>query len=175
MTTTTIDEVRHYLELMDRMVVEMAGRHDSPPASMLCIESIVLKLGRAWTPKARPAGMRKMRNGLCYMNAYRIQVFDGGLRYVEGYAASPDSLIPVAHGWCVNEQDEVVDPTWKDPERTAYYGIEIPEDLLHCSMALTRVYGFFGSVRTGKLVSELGRLPTVDELQRAHKEERCDG
>jgi len=83
---------------------------------------------------------------------------------------SPYAGIPVAHAWCVNQRDEVIDPTWRDPEHCAYYGIVIPEDVLGCLMYLKRTYGFFGDIKLGMLIRNLGRLPTTEELQRAYAE-----
>lgn len=166
-----MEEVHEFLTTMDSMVKEIAQRQGVEDRKLLSFESIVLELGQGWTAKARPAGMRKLRDGYCYGNAWKIMNNVSGLRYVEGYAMTPFSLLPVQHGWCVNDQDEVVDPTWKEAEHSAYYGVVIPDKLLGCSMWLTRVYGFFGHVRTGRLIRELGRLPTCDELKRAYEED----
>ena len=65
----------------------------------------------------------------CFDNAYRL-ARRSKLRYVEGYALG---VIPVEHAWVVNEQNEVIDPTWhmqRSSLGTAYYGVVIPLKLM---------------------------------------------
>lgn len=61
----------------------------------------------------------------CFENAFRLAK-KPGFRYVEGYALA--ACIPVYHAWCLNDSDEVVDPTWRlfaDGVGTDYFGVVI--------------------------------------------------
>ena len=65
----------------------------------------------------------------CFDNAYRL-ARRSKLRYVEGYALG---VIPLKHAWVLNDQDEVIDPTWHKLQLglgTAYYGAVIPLNLM---------------------------------------------
>jgi hypothetical protein len=167
----SVEEVRQFLETIDSSVREIAQRNGADPSQLLSFESIVLHLGRPWTAKRRPSCLRKMRDKMCYRNSWRVMIERPGLRYCEGYAMSAGLMIPVEHAWCVDQDDNVVDPTWREPQHAAYYGVEIPEDVLGCSMSIRKVFGFFGHPRTGHLISQLGRLPTAVELASALRED----
>ena len=63
----------------------------------------------------------------CFDNAYRLARKVKSLRYVEGLALS---VIPMAHAWCVTEDDLIVDPTWArygggDTTGLEYFGVPI--------------------------------------------------
>jgi len=98
-----------------------------PP--MCPLERLVLNHGQDFKPAKRPNGLRKQANKMCFRNATHLS--RTGLRYVEGYAVH-DGLI---------DDDTVVDPTWRRPERSRYRGIVIPQELMLRTMARTRVYG----------------------------------
>jgi hypothetical protein len=75
--------------------------------------------------------------GACYETA--VQTAMGlGLPYAEGYAIHGE-LIPMAHAWNLNEEDQVVDLTWG--EGHSYYGVVIPWDVVVEVMSETGVYG----------------------------------
>jgi hypothetical protein len=64
----------------------------------------------------------------CFDNAYRLaRRHPNQFRYVEGLALG---VIPVHHAWCLNPNDEVVDPTWAHRAcgsvGTEYFGVVIP-------------------------------------------------
>lgn len=84
----------------------------------------VLREGRWWPPRPRPAGMIQAAPRACYGNAIG-GVFEYGLRYVQGYAtspASPDFVVP--HAWNADEAGNVVDLTW-NPTGNCYLGVEL--------------------------------------------------
>lgn len=170
--TASIDDVVQFLRAMDQARRDL-GRMNG--TEIKTVDSVILSAGRPWKPARRPPGLRKMRDGSCYRNAWALASRAAGLRYVEGYAATPLSPLPVLHGWCVNDDDVVIDPTWKDPANSAYYGVVIPQDVLGAMMYAVRYYGFFGNdFMVGHVVAKLGRLPTADEIRQAadEREER---
>ena len=62
----------------------------------------------------------------CYSNCLRIATRDSGYQYVEGYGMS---VIPIEHAWLVNENGEVIDPTWVltgEHFTTDYFGVRVP-------------------------------------------------
>lgn len=106
------------------------------PASLLMYRG-VLEAGREHTPAAFPADLPKGKLKECFYNAANLIMADllaprsRGLFYVEGYAFTPRLSMPIHHAWCVDRDGNVLDPTWRDPEACAYFGIEMsPEELL---------------------------------------------
>jgi len=73
----------------------------------------------------------------CFYNAQTLAMTFPNLTYYEGHATG--SIIPVPHGWVVDERhpDVVIDPTWVDLEtvdggRPApdYFGMPIPTEFI---------------------------------------------
>ena len=66
----------------------------------------------------------------CYNNCAKIAMADDRYQYVEGYAMS---IIVVEHAWLVNENGEIVDPTWIRLDHgisNDYFGVRVPIDKL---------------------------------------------
>ena len=77
----------------------------------------------------------------CFRNATNLALRKPDLyTYVEGYAVNiwiPTS--PVAHAWCIDSQNFVVDPTWE--EGTEYFGVAFRHDYLRRILKGKRDYG----------------------------------
>ena len=105
-------------------------------------EAIVLEHGRKFAPPVtpRPKGIRKGRNRLCFMNAYRLANRED-FRYVEGFAISDIGiLIPVQHAWVVDNKDNVIETTWKE-SGLAYSGIVFDLEFVNRVICETKLYG----------------------------------
>ena len=88
----------------------------------------VIAHGRAFVAAALPAPMERMEVGQCYANAQALAFAHPELTYVEGVAAG---LTVRDHAWCVTADGVVIDPTWRDPESCAYFGIPFQPGYLH--------------------------------------------
>lgn len=53
----------------------------------------------------------------------RVAAGDTGIRYAEGYAMDAELPIPMQHAWLVDEDNKVIDPTWRDTTDNLYFGI----------------------------------------------------
>lgn len=74
-------------------------------------------------PKDVPMGTPKQ----CYHNAAILSLARDDLTYVEGVARG---ILPVSHAWCINESNEVVDPTWSYDPTDEYFGIAFNREYL---------------------------------------------
>jgi hypothetical protein len=81
---------------------------------------VVLQHGRHWEAFSATQWSRGEPQQ-CFANAQRLALLHPQLTYVEGYAMS---VIPLHHGWCVDAEGRVVDPTWSDEPRE-YFGVPI--------------------------------------------------
>ena len=95
----------------------------------------LLAEGRWFTPQTLPKGIHPAPLGLCFANAARLATRRPALRYCEGYAtialSTDGALFAAEHGWCIDEHDRVVDPTWCTANGSpglAYLGIVITPD-----------------------------------------------
>lgn len=114
-----MEELKKYLESMNGFYANVIKTKDRQYSSMY---DFVLKNGVECKPQVFPyqkfeCAPRTKRE--CFRNAWILaEWFD--LIYVEGYA---NSIIPVIHAWCVDEELNVYDPTWDDPEKASYFGV----------------------------------------------------
>lgn len=118
-------EVMHYMRLV-------AGLEGGAQA----FATFVLKNGREWTSSVYdlPSGRGVPR--ACYHNCQTLLFADmrrvkpQGFVYVEGYACSAAVGFPFVteHAWLVDRDGRVIDPTWDDPEHSAYFGVPFKSD-----------------------------------------------
>lgn len=91
------------------------GWHYRGPADLL------LREGQWFKAPKRATFWKRSEPHACFRNSAMYAV-EHGLRYVEGYATS---IIPVHHGWCVDDKGNVIEVTWKEAGK-AYFGVEFP-------------------------------------------------
>lgn len=96
-------------------------RHFGPP--MCPLERFLLRYGSLHQTQALPKGIERMPYGECFENATSLAIERGWL-YAEGIALHK-GLIPMTHGWCLDKNVTVVDPTWNHPEDNEYFGIAL--------------------------------------------------
>lgn len=99
----------------------------------VCMEDFVLREGQPFFERS-PREDRYQRGmwKACFWNARRLAARSHGrLRYVEGFAMTKIP-IPCLHAWCIDDEDRVVDITWKgsisetEIVGTAYWGVVFP-------------------------------------------------
>jgi hypothetical protein len=112
------------------------------------LEALLLKHGEAFSPAPVPKGIRKGKDGLCFMNAGKIASGSGSFRYAEGYATTKDLGLPFHHGWLVNSEGRAIDPTWRE-RGELYYGISFSSEELDKALLLGKHWGLLG-YRHGK-------------------------
>ena len=82
-------------------------------------EAFFLKYGLQFTPQPFPSKFKKWHGemGDCSLNALLLAcAYQNELHYVEGFALSAKIAAesPHLHAWCVDNDGNVVDPTWRD-------------------------------------------------------------
>jgi hypothetical protein len=132
---------------------------------------LLLQRGRSFEASPLPAGIEVMEAGSCYLNAYTLASFQPErFSYYEGYG----SLVgnngwATAHGWCIDSDGRVVDPTWwgLGQPPAAYQGIEIPLDLArpHAYVRSTGTFDWWLYNRREVMEVEMPRLLGVEPLR----------
>jgi len=94
----------------------------------------------------------------CFGNATHLAAKNPTLTYVEGVVASHG--IPIAHAWCVDANDIVVDPTIVNGKKmSGYYGVPFLTDYVRRATLLNGYYGlldYFVASKTAPKLFELG-------------------
>lgn len=92
-----------------------------PDFKYLCLEDFVLKEGYLMGDRSpRSDKIRRGKMKECFRNAYLLALSRPHMTYCEGYAAGI-GIMPVMHAWCIDENGQVVDVTWKDGRN--YFGV----------------------------------------------------
>jgi hypothetical protein len=112
-------------------------RQCRPRGPYFGVNDFILREGKVWRPAALPAHVSKGKQNYCFMNALNLAA-DTGFTYVEGVAAS---VFPTMHAWCVDENGVVVDPTWRDPANSLYYGVAFRLDYVLETVGERGYYG----------------------------------
>lgn len=127
--------VVEYLRLMLQMKIECRKHNNGfeKPSDWhyAGMEDLLLQHGRFWTPRQLPSHIPHMTPKMCFENAFRVASRRKNLRYVEGVAMGV--IIPVHHAWCVDEDGNVIDPTWASTQTDvgeAYFGVTFPVTLV---------------------------------------------
>lgn len=160
------EALRRYLDLMSELIAAAPGGWRDGWRDgwrFRCAEALVRELGQPWTAARLPASIERGRPRYCYGNTLALVNRRPGLRYVEGFAIpwhADGAGAPVLHAWAVNANGRVYDPTWPEPERSAYFGIafDIAEVRRFCDLdddtfGILATEHLIGSplLRTGKL------------------------
>ncbi len=143
---------------------DMVRRGVAENTDWKCIDWF-LKYGTAYTPKALPADIQRMRVGRCFDNSIVTALFsDGKYRYVEGISRRSD--IPdfwKLHAWVTDREGSVFDMTWGVAKDGVV--IEVPPP-----------FDYIGIVMDGEAVSKFmlktGYAGVLANAHRAPKEAR---
>lgn len=111
-------DIQEYLIIVNNMM----SPHRNEDLIHATIEGLVLEHGQTFDPSPRPPDVAKDTIKECFSNALTLALTLPGWVYCEGYATATIP-VPVLHGWCLNADGVVVDPTWD--EGTGYYGIPL--------------------------------------------------
>lgn len=124
--------VLNYLRTMNQMKRDFYMRSVGD-FHYLGMEDFLLQHGRFWTPATLPSHIPQMTPKMCFENCFKLASRRKNLRYVEGIAMG---VIPIHHAWVVDEDNNVIDPTWasiKDGSPaigSAYFGVTFPLTLV---------------------------------------------
>jgi hypothetical protein len=111
----------------------------------------VLEHGRFWLPAPDKEQPKRMAPRQCFKNAYQLSYM--GHTYCEGWAVPQGVGIGLLHAWVLNEQGQVLEPTWEQPG-TAYLGVAAAEEWHMDMMASYRVYEVAGEVNANGIPSD---------------------
>lgn len=133
-------KVIDYLQSVKKM---MEG--DSlPHIKYRTIESLILDKGKSFTYKVLPDDIENGVPRECFANAFRL-ASERNLIYVEGFSTPKTIAFPMHHGWCVDNEGNVVDNTWTgDLAGIEYYGIPFKRSYVYQTAHKTQHYGVLG-------------------------------
>jgi hypothetical protein len=109
------------------------------------IDEVIYDQGKEFpVRKALPERIVTPHTKACYGNAYRLYRRRKHLTYCEGYVALESCPIPVMHGWCVNAEGEVLDPSVEQDRPAIYYGMAFKDEFVLASWAILNKRRYIG-------------------------------
>lgn len=135
--------IREYLKNMVKL--QQAHKRNFK-TSYISIYDFILKNGKECNPQPFneelfPGTPNQKKE--CFRNAWVLSDLHD-LIYVEGIA---NKIIPMMHAWCVDEDLNVYDPTWDDPQECTYFGV------------------LFNPVYVAKTIFKRGLYGVIDNLE----------
>lgn len=108
------------------------------------VDNLVLAYGQPFIKQIKSPFQGEPKS--CFKNCYQALYDFPKLSYCEGFAIS-NLGIPIIHAWLVNDNLEVIDPTWIGErfQNSAYFGIVFTEDFVLEIVNKTRSYGILDS------------------------------
>jgi hypothetical protein len=104
----------------------------------------ILKHGIEGTAIKHRYKMRRLKQ--CFKNATHLVLYDEtGLRYCEGYAIRKDFPVPIHHAWALDENNGVIDVTWRDAADCEYIGAPFDRETLTNELMQNKVYGILAT------------------------------
>ena len=128
-------ELNEHQEFISKYLALLTqSRHEDKSVKEPCsISHLLQNHGKFFTPGG------KCRHGKiqqCYMNTFHLAEGSKFI-YCEGMAMG---IIPTMHGWCVDADGLVYDPTWKD-DCLAYFGVRLRLDYVMKTIFKKQTYG----------------------------------
>jgi hypothetical protein len=89
-------------------------------------EEFIARVGITCAAQPLPRGYRRAPPKRCFENAATlVRRRPDTLRYCEGYVSRPDVPLLIHHGWAIDAENRVIDPTLPDPADCAYVGLPL--------------------------------------------------
>jgi hypothetical protein len=109
------------------------------------VDNLVLAYGQPFTKQIKSPFQGEPKS--CFQNCYQALYDFPELSYCEGFAVKNHLGIPIIHAWLVNNNLEVVDPTWTKEglENCTYFGVVLTEDFVLEMTEKTERYGILES------------------------------
>lgn len=103
-------------------------RPPAPPGStrvpVMIVPEFVHEYGRYFDERvALPTDRVFPESQACYWNAWLHRAYDPSLRYCEGYVQLSRAPYPVLHGWLLDAQGQIHDPSVANEDSAQYFGV----------------------------------------------------
>jgi hypothetical protein len=130
----------------------------------------VLTEGKEMKGIPLPEKYKRGEMKMCFKNAFDLSINNQDLIYCEGYALTP-GLFPILHAWCQDQDGNVIDNTWDNPEEVEYYGVQFCTLYVIDAISDRGCYGVIDSwengfpLLTGEHPKDVWKLKTIKDFQ----------
>ena len=113
--------MREISDYLKQQVESTPEFYRKPNCKYWRFEQLVLDCGRKMDPDENNSIERGLPKS-CYWNCQQLVIKQPELIYCEGYAISQNVGFPFPHGWLLNSEGKLLEPTWESPGE-AYWGV----------------------------------------------------
>ncbi|MBD2303053.1 hypothetical protein [Nostoc sp. FACHB-190] len=108
-------------------------------------QKLILDYGQPFLKSVKPPFKGQPKS--CFENCLKALINFPKLNYCEGFAISDDVDIAVSHAWLVNNDGDVIDPTWigKNFKGSTYFGVVFNNDFVVEMAQKNKCYGILDS------------------------------
>jgi hypothetical protein len=158
-------DLRERLRATSNQWAALAAHTGKPIIGPRIMPEFVLRNGIDCIAQPLPKRMRRGQPKACFANAItKVRKSGGKLTYVEGYTMRADFLLEIHHGWCIDADRRVIDPTLDDPEDCAYVGVPIPLDLYNKVTARGDSASVFDGGRGLRIDFMRAQCPSISDI-----------
>lgn len=131
--------------MLKQHLIDILAMCDASPGfkTPMLLYRFLIRNGRELKGSKRPRYVHARKLGECFKNAAHCFWENEDFQYYEGLALNDGIPIPLAHAWNVRGDSEVVDLTWRKPEKATYLGVMVPKGLLNKTLMKQKTYGVF--------------------------------
>jgi len=101
-------------------------------------EALILDYGIAFENKIKSPILGEPK--ACYQNCFEVMLNRPDLHYCEGYAIDENLPLALIHAWLINNESEVIDPTWLDERKAVYFGVVFNKEFVINMSTETKSY-----------------------------------
>lgn len=115
--------------------------NEDAPFRYKSIQKLILENGKPFLTRVESSPF-KGKPKSCFQNCFQALWNYSNLSYCEGFAISNEVLLAIPHAWLVDDNCEVIDPTW-DEKYTGctYFGVVFIEEFVRKTALKTKHYG----------------------------------
>lgn len=95
--------------------------------------TFLVERGRFYEAQPLPKGFKRKKAKECYGNSFTLDLSKKGLAYCEGIVVTKigkDQTTEIDHGWCVTEENKVIDVTLEKPGLTYFGAVFTKEEMI---------------------------------------------
>ncbi len=133
-TSMEINNIQEYLAVISNL------RTKHPDYHYHGVEDFISQHGQTYDVRKKPKHIPYDTKQECYRNALRFVWNNPSYTYVEGFATT--GILPVQHAWVVNENNEIIDTTWRwqpDALQTwRYFGVPFSIDVINAAVLISK-------------------------------------
>lgn len=144
------DSLEYLLEFLNQQADLIDSIYKKSITPRKSSQRLVLENGLPFLKTLKPSPFKGEPKS-CYQNCTSALWKYPELSYCEGLAISKEVSITIAHAWLIDDNSQVIDPTWnEDYTESTYFGVVFTKEFVKKIALKTKCYGILDNYRVDK-------------------------